>query len=487
MGALGVERAAGWDDQATTREAARRAKGQATPFASAIAWLGRLTRSASRAPARRPAEGRDTREHRQPTAEPPITPRAGSGKPTPPPRYTDVGEIGRGGMGSVRRVRDTLLLRDKAMKLVAPDVAPQEPYIERLIEEAQITGQLEHPNIVPVHDLGVDANGIAYFTMKAVQGCTLYRWLHDAGRPPGSQERLGEGLEIFVKVCDAISYAHCRGVIHRDLKSGNVLVGEYGAVYVVDWGLARIIRPGVETSGTRGFEGGSPIGTVAYVSPEAARGDDAQCDERTDVFGLGALLYELVTGSSPYPNSEDAATVELAKQGEYVPIAHALRGVGVSQQLLKIVHKAMARDREDRYPTVADLKRDLQRFLRGGLSLRRRAFAAGSRILSEDQDPEEAYVVVKGQCEIWRTIDGRKQVLHRIGPSGVIGESALRLKELRGVNVDAIDAVTALVVTRADLEQEMGEQTWVWTLLQGTMRRLEELELALGSMQSAAM
>jgi serine/threonine-protein kinase len=314
--------------------------------------------------------------------------------------------------------------------------------------------------------------------MQAVNGCSLFRWLHHPDRPTGSRERLGEGLQIFLKVCDAISFAHSRGVVHRDLKTGNVLVGEYGAVYLVDWGLARVIRPGVETLRSYDFVSGSPIGTVAYVSPEGARGEVASCDERTDVFGLGAILYELVTGSAPYPG-RDAAMIERAKLGQYVPVEEALGGVGISQKLVKIIRKAMAPEREDRYATAADLKRDVQQFLCRGFSLPRRAFAPGIRIVSEEATPDVAYVILKGRCEMWKTIDGRRHVLHGVGPGDVVGESALQLKAPRGVNVEATETVTALAVTRADLEEEMGEETWVWTLLRGTMRRLAELELAM--------
>jgi serine/threonine-protein kinase len=472
-------------DRATAREAVRGAKGEATRLASALAWLGRLARSSTLTRGRRGSDLHDLSPVRgTPAARPSSEATPQSGTRPAGPRYTDIGEIDRGGMGSVRRVRDTVLLRDMAMKLVVPELGAHRSYVNRLVEEAQITSQLEHPNIVPVHDVGIDANGAAYFTMQAVNGCSLFRWLRDPARPTGSRERMGEGLQILLKVCDAISFAHSRGVIHRDLKTANVLVGEYGAVYVVDWGLARVIGPGVETLRSCGFESGSPIGTVAYISPEAARGDDGSCDERTDVFGLGAILYELVTGSMPY-RGEDAEMLERAKQGQYVRVEDALGGSGISQKLLKIIRKAMAPEREDRYATAADFKQDVQRFLCHGLSLPRCAFAPGSRIVSEDAPPDVAYVILKGRCEMWKTIDGRRHVLHGVGPGDVVGESALQLKAPRGVNVEAIDTVTALVVTRTDLEEEMGEETWVWALLRGTMRRLGELELAMEAAQRA--
>jgi serine/threonine-protein kinase len=324
----------------------------------------------------------------------------------------------------------------------------------------------------------VDANGTAYFTMKAVRGHSLYYWLSDPRRPPGSAERLSEGLEMFLKVCDAVSFAHSRGVVHRDLKSDNVMVGEYGAVYVVDWGLALLVRRGVETLTLprQRVHAASPIGTVAYMSPEAARGEVERCDERTDVFGLGTILYEIVTGSPPYQGGDSAPLIERAKRGEYTPLEEALGGVGVSKKLLRIVRKAMAASREHRYATAAELKGEVQRFLRGGSHLPRLAFAPGSRITTEGEPEEAAYVIVRGRCEMSQTVDGRRRVLRHLGPGDVFGETALVVSTRGSATVDAIDAVTVLVVRRSDLEGELGRETWVWALLNALAQRFVELD-----------
>jgi serine/threonine-protein kinase len=448
------------------------------PLAGAIGWLLRRARDSTRITRTWSWSTRETlrrvgREEPDPAPDSPPQPSA-------QPRYVDIGEINRGGMGSVRLVRDTTLLREVAMKLLTPELATQEPYVEQFIEEAQITAQMDHPNIVPVHDLGVDANGTAYFTMKAVRGHSMYYWLADGHRPPGSSERLSEGLEIFLKVCDAVSFAHSRGVIHRDLKSDNVMVGEFGAVYVVDWGLALLVRRGVETiTRRRPSEGSSPLGTVAYMSPEAARGEADTCDERTDVFGLGTILYEIVTGVPPYRGGDSESLIERARIGAYTPLEEALDGVGVSRKLLRIVRKAMSVSRDDRYATAAELKSEVQRFLRGGSYLPRLWFPAGSRITTEGEPEEAAYVIVRGRCEMSKTIDGRKCVLRQLGPGEVFGETALVVSTRRSATVDAIDAVTVLVVRRADLEEELGRETWVWALLNALAQRFVELDAVL--------
>src|SRR5262245_47337960 len=266
--------------------------------------------------------------------------------------YQGRGEIGRGGMGVVHRVHDERLHREVAMKVLAAPLAREPARVESFVEEARIAGQLEHPHIVPVHELGEDDRGQPYFTMKLVRGRSLLEWLDDPARPPGSPDRLQEGLEIFLKACDAIQFAHSHGVIHRDLKPGNVMVGEFGEVYVMDWGAARTTRadhPGAARE--------KAVGTPRYMAPEQARAARDEQDERTDVFGLGAVLYEIVTGLPPYPRYlEGDELLAAARRGEVRAPGVAVRGSTVSPPILRIIRKALARDRADRHASVAELK-----------------------------------------------------------------------------------------------------------------------------------
>lgn len=168
------------------------------------------------------------------------TPAAGVpalGSPVPlSHRYVDLGQIGEGGMSTVRRIRDLSLMREVALKRLDPELNFEEDRVLRFLEEAQITGQLDHPNIVPIHELGEDEDGAFYFSMKLVEGRNLEEEIEDAGAERLAPERLVEFLEILVRVCEAVSFAHSRGVIHRYLKPANVMVGDYGQVYVMDWG-----------------------------------------------------------------------------------------------------------------------------------------------------------------------------------------------------------------------------------------------------------
>jgi serine/threonine protein kinase len=207
-------------------------------------------------------------------------------------RYIVQGELARGGMGVILEARDPRLGRDLVIKVLPEEVATSPEAMTRFMHEAQIQGQLEHPSICPVHDFGVDGHGVPFFTMKRVKGRSLQQILDDPVRGPGS---LRASLEVFVKICDAVAFAHARGVVHRDLKPDNVMVGEFGEVLVMDWGIAKSLRAAshveraAPTPGRRpGTVAGAVLGTPAFMAPEQARGDAAAVDERSDVYALGA-------------------------------------------------------------------------------------------------------------------------------------------------------------------------------------------------------
>lgn len=252
-------------------------------------------------------------------------------------RYQTVGEVARGGVGVILKCRDVDLGRDIAMKVLQRGHADNEQLNERFIEEAQIGGQLQHPGIVPVYELGLTDEKRPYFTMKFVKGDTLAALL--ANREGGVGD-LGDLLRIFQSMCMTVGYAHSRGVIHRDLKPANILIGSFGEVMVVDWGFAKVLAHGgvadeaksqsrvrrespetiIQTlrSGSTPGSGsdsmaGSVMGTPAYMPPEQALGDVDAMDARSDVFGLGAVLCEILTGRPPYANPDISPIVQAAR------------------------------------------------------------------------------------------------------------------------------------------------------------------------------
>ena len=277
-------------------------------------------------------------------------------------RYQVLGELARGGMGLILKSRDGDLGRDVAMKVLRDEHAHDSGMIRRFVEEAQIAGQLQHPGILPVYELGVEGKGTPYFTMKLVKGRTLAAVLRDRDNADDDRMHL---LGVFSQVCQTLAYAHAKGVIHRDLKPSNILVGSYGEVQVVDWGLAKVLRQGgiaddpadasaIETVRTEeGAEhslAGSVMGTPAYMSPEQARGEVELLDERCDVFALGAILTEILTGRALLEGAR-AEILEKCRAGD-LSAAHArLDDAAVDPSLRKIIDRALA-------PKVGDRLRD---------------------------------------------------------------------------------------------------------------------------------
>ncbi len=236
-------------------------------------------------------------------------------------RYRPLGRLGRGGMGTVHRVEDTALGREVALKvLTLPDAGGD--LAARLVAEARLLARLEHPNIVPVHDLGMLPDGSVFYVMKYVRGERLDQWSRKGATRP-------EILRLFLKICEAVAFAHARGIVHRDLKPENVMVGPFGEALVMDWGVAKILASRQEDQPTPGGSGGSlpagtahgtVLGTPAYMAPEQARGEVHRIDERTDVHALGAILYFLLSGSPPVPAAGREEALRQAREGKRRPL-----------------------------------------------------------------------------------------------------------------------------------------------------------------------
>jgi serine/threonine-protein kinase len=387
------------------------------------------------------------------------------------------GELGRGGMGRIHAATDRNLLRHVALKRLDQELAKVPMYKEGFIAEAQMTGQLEHPNIVPVHELNIGANGVPYFTMKLVQGVSLEDWLYDESRPVGSSERLSEGLEIFLKVCDAVAYAHHRGVIHRDLKPENIMIADFGQVYVMDWGLSRLSKSRSSAGANSQMEAPGAVGTPAYMAPEQARGNPRDMDERSDVFGLGAVLYDIVSGRTPYGYGTLADEIlERAVAGRVIPITQTPAALAAPEGILAIVSRATAVSPGDRYQSVVELQDAVRRFLRGGLHLPREVYSAGSVIIREGDTGHAAYMLVSGQCRAYRTVDGKQETLVHMRPGDVFGEMALLLDEPRAATVEAVDDVTVLVLDKHTMTEGLGIDGWTGALVRALAQRFHDLE-----------
>jgi serine/threonine-protein kinase len=280
-----------------------------------------------------------------------------------PERYQLHGELARGGMGCVLKGRDVDLCRDVAVKVLLETHAGRTELVQRFIEEAQIAGQLQHPGIVPVYDVGALSAKRPYFTMKLVKGRTLAAQLDDRNDSAEDRARL---VGIFAQVCQTLAYAHARGVIHRDIKPANIMVGAFGEVQVMDWGLAKVLPSGgvadeqrpkrpapedasvIRTARSEGSDPpgsqtqvGSVMGTPAYMAPEQARGDIDLVDERADVFGLGAILCAILTGQPPF-TGKPAEAQRKAQQADLADALARLVACGADAELVALAGRCLA-------------------------------------------------------------------------------------------------------------------------------------------------
>jgi serine/threonine protein kinase len=308
-------------------------------------------------------------------------------------KYCYRGDVGEGGMGAVYAVEDIELGREVALKVVSG--AHAQRLAERLRNEARVLARLEHPGIVPVHDIGCLADGRSFYVMKLVRGERLDRWAEAAPLPAM--------LRLFQRICEAVAYAHAHGVIHRDLKPENIMVGPFGEALVMDWGIAKQLGEAAASARSEPAVGpevggadttldpqyddtqyddtqyddtqyddtvtaieaataeGTVMGTPAFMAPEQARGEIDALDQRSDVYALGAILYTLLASRPPFAGDSAREVVRQVIDGEPEPLLAV--DPGIARPLASICARAMAKRPADRYSTALELADDIGRYL----------------------------------------------------------------------------------------------------------------------------
>ena len=380
-------------------------------------------------------------------------------------RYQIEGEIARGGMGAILKGHDPDLGRDVALKVLREDLRDNAEMVRRFVEEAQIGGQLQHPGIIPIYELGTFTDRRPFFSMKLVKGRTLAALLKERTDPAHGLPRF---LGIFEQVGQTMAYAHARGVIHRDLKPSNIMVGSFGEVQVMDWGLAKVlpqgdtagepepaeavvsairtVRSGSDADASRA---GTVLGTPAYMAPEQAGGDVEAIDERADVFGLGSILCEILTGRPAYTGPSSDAILRRALRGDTADALWRLDGCGADAELVDLARHCLAAEVEQRPRDAGEVARRLTAYLTG---VQERLKAAELARAAEEARAEEAQATAAA-AERARAAEEARAEQAQAATVAAVG----RARAERRVRRMTVGLAASVVITGA-----LGTAGWRW-------------------------
>ena len=399
------------------------------------------------------------------------------------PWLRDSGEGAKGGISRIHFLHDDLIHRDVAMK--ALDGNRGRPMQELgLLKEALITGQLAHPCIPPVHDLWMSPSGECRFTMKKINGRTLSELI--ALQPPSkrSTAEFESQLQIVIRVCDALSFAHDHGVLHRDVKPSNVMVGNHGEVFLMDWGCAlasrkntfpktlhlpRALREALKC------QDDAIVGTPSFMPPEQAYGDFNALNQCSDVYLLGGLLYFVLTGLAPRAKIFGAQDAIRAAQDGFIhnPFL-AAPDAELPAKLMEITRRALDPDPSNRYPTARAFQSALRAALRDGMWLGTVCCSRGQLVYSEGDVADAVYMVTDGTVESYRLEHGMKTHATTLGPGEVFGEAAFFNDGRRTQTVEASGDVTLVRVPKEVFEDVLAPGSSLHKIIEALSIRNQE-------------
>lgn len=397
-------------------------------------------------------------------------------------------KIAEGGMGSIHKVYDKNLNRSSVLKIILPKIQEDPALFRQFIKEAQITARLEHPNIIPVHDIGIIDGDRLHFAMKEVHGetlATILRHIKDGSRDHSERFTYYALLTVYRKICDAVAFAHSLGILHRDIKPENIMVGGFGEVLLMDWGIAKLISDEeielpeqidaafTSVASSESTQAGVVKGSPAFMSPEQARGLVNEIDERSDIFLLGSTLYNIATLHAPYTGNDIEETLRNAQQGNLIGAALRAPDRDIPRELLRIIEKAMAIDPDQRYANAELLIKDIDALLEGNTTTTTKTFEPGEVIIQEGDIGEEAYVISSGEVEVYKSADSGDVHLLTLDSGQVIGEMALISKSVRSASIRAVKRTELVMITKEVMEQGLSQlPPWLKTAVNCLTQRL---------------
>lgn len=393
-----------------------------------------------------------------------------------PSALIDRGVIGEGGMGVVHQVYEPALGRVVAAKVLRPERV--DGRLDSFLREARVLSRLEHPNIVPLYALGRNRDGqLERFVMKLVEGQSLGERIDDRQGETLDPSELTTFLRSFSQICDALSFAHSKGVIHRDLKPDNIMLGRFGEVYLMDWGIA-VVR------GERSPGADRVVGTPAYMAPEHLYGKDDWIDERTDVFGLGAVLYEFLTGCPPYSPKEGVEIMSQVRAGIIEPPEERAPEAKIPAALSDIVMRALHKDPARRHPTPAMLKAAVERFIESGAWAQRIIIEESAVVCSEGDIGDCAFLIESGSFVVFKDYDGEQTEIGRLHHGDFFGELSLITGEPRSATVVADSEAVLLKLTRDVFIRTVPSGSWLDRMVHSLSARFMTRDLYLRALRT---
>ncbi len=405
-------------------------------------------------------------------------------------RYEEVRNIAYSASSHVSEAFDWRIRRRVALKRINNELVDTEA-AARFRREALITAWLDHPNILPIYDMVIKDDQPPRLIMKLIEGDTLTRHVDRLGTELATMDAL---LLTLQKACDAVQFAHDAGVIHRDLKPDNIMVGKHGQVYVMDWGIAKLITEKEAPIGISLSEAGAAFqtqfsgglfGTPAYMAPEQATGRINQVDERTDVFGLGAVLYFILTGHCPYSGSRVNVILQRASRGEILRPKLRAPERPIRPELERLCMKALAHDPAERFPSVQAFSEALRTAQQTGGWFELRSFEAGSVIVAQGEPAREAFLISEGRCKVVQHAEGQAEgrLLRELGPGDAFGELGVFTGGPRSASVIALTQVEAQCIDEQSLKWAMEEKGPFSILTRALANRFLEREAELDRKQ----